>query len=122
MASSSRARALAALAAALAGPSLVLSQSVFAIDSVNAIKQSSSQLAWDMLQYYSGNESGQVPGILPGPPPAGDYYWWEGGALWGTMVDYWHYTNDTAHNELASYCLLFQSGAPQNAYMPPNWT
>ncbi len=38
------------------------------------IKGSAKTLAYDLLTYYNGNESGQVPGILPGPPPAGDYY------------------------------------------------
>ena len=74
------------------------------------------------MSYYKGNQSGQIPGILPGPPPAGDYYWWEGGALWGTMVDYWFYTKDTTWNEETEYSLVFQAGAPQNSYMSPNWT
>ena len=74
------------------------------------------------MTYYKGNLSGQTPGILPGPPPAGDYYWWEGGALWGTLVDYWYYTGDSTYNDQVQDCLVFQAGAPQNSYMPPNWT
>ncbi len=74
------------------------------------------------MTYYHGNDSGQIPGILPGPPPEGDYYWWEGGALWGAMIDYWHYTGDTTYNGETEYALVFQAGAPQNSYMPPNWT
>jgi mannan endo-1,6-alpha-mannosidase len=38
------------------------------------------------------------------------------------MVDYWHYTGDTTYNDETSYSLVFQAGAPQNSYMPPNWT
>lgn len=56
----------------------VAQQSPFSISSTSDIKKTASTVAWDMLQYYHGNESGQTPGILPGPPPAGDYYWWEG--------------------------------------------
>ncbi len=74
------------------------------------------------MTYYQGNLSGQIPGILPGPPPAGDYYWWEGGAMWGTLVDYWHYTGDTTYNAETVFSLVFQAGPPQNSYMPPNWT
>jgi len=74
------------------------------------------------MNYYTGDQPGQIPGILPGPPPAGPYYWWEGGALWGTMVDYWHYTGDTTYNNVTESSLIFQAGAPQNSYMPPNWT
>lgn len=42
--------------------------------------------------------------------------------MWGTLVDYWHYTGDTAYNKLSSDSMIFQAGAPQNSYMPPNWT
>ncbi|KAK0637060.1 glycosyl hydrolase family 76-domain-containing protein [Bombardia bombarda] len=92
------------------------------LESASSIKAAARQVAYDLMTYYHGNESGQIPGILPGPPPAGDYYWWEGGALWGTMIDYWHYTGDETYNEVTTEAMLFQTGAPQNAYMPRNWT
>lgn len=85
------------------------------------IISTASQLAYDTMTYYKGNQSGQTPGILPGPPPAGDYYWWEAGALWGAMVEYWHYTGDTTYNDVVSEALLFQVG-PNADYMPPNVT
>ncbi|KAL5604719.1 uncharacterized protein BROUX77_004905 [Berkeleyomyces rouxiae] len=96
-------------------------QSPFSIDSNDGIVQSARTLAYDTLVYYKGNLSGNVPGILPGPPPAGDYYWWEGGALWGAMLDYWHYTGDTTYNPLVKQALLFQVGEGQD-YMPKNYT
>lgn len=74
-----------------------------------------------MSTFYEGNQTGKIPGILPGPPPAGDYYWWQGGALWGTLIDYWHYTGDTSYVETTKQALLFQTG-PDNNYMDPNWT
>lgn len=114
-------QALAALLAAAAVPASAQSSSVFTIDTPDAIRKSASSLAWDMLQYYHGNESGQVPGILPGPPPAGDYYWWEGGAMWGTLIDYWYLTGDDTYNDLVMQSMLFQTG-PDNNYMPPNYT
>ena len=76
-------------------------------------------MAQNLLSYYHGHEPGQTPGILPGPPPVGLYYWWEGGALWGTMIDYWHYTSDTAYNTLTTESLLLQS---ENFYQPLNWS
>ncbi|KAI2625655.1 glycoside hydrolase family 76 protein [Hypoxylon sp. NC1633] len=91
------------------------------IDSDDDIYSTARTLADNAMSYYHGNESGQTPGILPGPPPAGDYYWWEGGALWGTMIDYWHYTGDTTYNDVVTQALLFQVG-PNNDYMPPNVT
>ncbi len=51
----------------------------------------------------------------------GDYYWWQGGALWGTMIDYWHFTGDATYNDIIKDALLFQVG-PKLNYMPPNWT
>ncbi|RCI17219.1 hypothetical protein L249_2242 [Ophiocordyceps polyrhachis-furcata BCC 54312] len=97
------------------------SQSPFSIESADAIKSSASTLAWDMLQYYKGNQSGATPGILPGPPPAGDYYWWEAGAMWGTLMDYWAWTGDSTYNHLVASSMLFQSG-DHHDYQPPNVT
>ncbi|POR33088.1 Mannan endo-1,6-alpha-mannosidase DCW1 [Tolypocladium paradoxum] len=96
-------------------------QSQFSISSDDAIRTSSSTLAWDMLQYYKGNLTGQTPGILPGPPPAGDYYWWEGGAMWGTLIDYWAWTGDSSYNDEIMQAMLWQTGV-NNDYMPHNVT
>ncbi|KAH8887318.1 mannan endo-1,6-alpha-mannosidase [Thozetella sp. PMI_491] len=92
------------------------------LDSKESILKAASNVAWDLVSYYHGNESGQIPGILPGPPPAGDYYWWEGGALWGTLIDYWHFTGDSTYNNITTYAMIFQAEAPLNSYMPVNWT
>lgn len=75
-----------------------------------------------MLQ-YDGNKTGQIPGILPGPPTEnkGDYYWWEGGAMMGTYVDYWHLTGDTSYNSVVMEGMLHQVGDHAN-YMPLNHT
>ncbi len=73
------------------------------------------------MSIYHGNQSGEIPGILPGPPPAGDYTWWEGGALWTALIDYWQFTGDTSYVDVTQQGLLFQKG-PDNNYMPPNWT
>ncbi|EAQ89901.1 hypothetical protein CHGG_06520 [Chaetomium globosum CBS 148.51] len=68
------------------------------------------------MSLYTGNDLGGVPGLLPKP-----YYWWEAGALMGSLVDYWYYTGDTRWNDVAEEGLLFQVG-PNNDYMPPNQT
>ncbi|AEO54904.1 glycoside hydrolase family 76 protein [Thermothelomyces thermophilus ATCC 42464] len=70
----------------------------------------------DMMSFYPGNRPGGVPGLLPKP-----YYWWEGGTLMGSLIDYWYYTGDTRWNGVAQDGLLFQTG-PNNDYMPPNQT
>ncbi|KAJ8119922.1 hypothetical protein ONZ43_g3236 [Nemania bipapillata] len=98
-----------------------VSAQVYKIDSNDDIIAACKSLAYDLMSYYHGNESGQTPGILPGPPPAGDYYWWEGGALWGAMIDYWHLTGDDTYNDVVTQALLWQVG-PNRNYMPPNWS
>jgi mannan endo-1,6-alpha-mannosidase len=63
------------------------------------------------MSYYKGNLSGQIPGLLPGP-----YYWWEAGAMFGALINYWHYTNDTTYNDVTMQAMQFQVG-PHNDYM-----
>lgn len=87
------------------------------------IKESARTLAYDLMTQYKGNQSGEIPGILPGPPTEhkGDYYWWEGGAMMGTYIDYWHLTGDPSYNHVIEQGMLHQTG-PNFDYMPPNHT
>jgi len=75
------------------------------------------------MTFYKGNQSGETPGILPGPPTEhkGDYYWWEGGAMMGTYVDYWHLTGDPSYNHVVTEGLLHQVGEEED-YQPRNHT
>lgn len=95
----------------------------YKIDTRDQIKESARTLAYDLMLYYNGNQSGQIPGILPGPPTEGkgDYYWWEGGAMMGTYIDYWHLTGDPSYNHVIEEGMLHQTG-PRHDYMPPNHT
>jgi mannan endo-1,6-alpha-mannosidase len=69
-----------------------------------------------MLTFYNGDKPGNVPGLLPEP-----YYWWETGAMFSALIDYWHYTGDTQYNAITTQAMLFQVG-PNKDYMPPNRT
>ena len=69
-----------------------------------------------MLKYYNGNTTGNTPGYLPQP-----YYWWEAGAMFGSLIDYWYYTGDTTYNDVVTEALLWQVG-PNQDFMPPNQT
>ncbi len=71
------------------------------------------------MTYYHGNQTGQIPVSCPAPHPAATTTGGRGGALWGTLVDYWHYTNDTTYNDVVQQALIFQS---DNSYMPGNWS
>jgi mannan endo-1,6-alpha-mannosidase len=86
------------------------------LSSDDSIKQAASTIAHDMLTFYVGNQTGQVPGLLPPP-----YYWWEAGAMFGSLLDYWYYTGDSQYNDITEQALLFQVG-PDNNYEPTNRT
>lgn len=66
-----------------------------------------------MMSYYTGNLTGNEEnvGLLPAP-----YYWWQAGAMWGTMVQYWFYTGDTSYNEVVAAAILSQA-SPTNDFM-----
>ena len=69
-----------------------------------------------MVSYYSGDQPGDVPGNLPEP-----YYWWECGAMFGALIDYWYFTGDDTHNEIVTQGMMHQVG-PNEDFMPPNQT
>nr|POE93459.1 mannan endo-1,6-alpha-mannosidase dcw1 [Quercus suber] len=84
--------------------------------SLESIKDAAGTIAYGMAKYYHGNESGQTPGILPQP-----YYWWECGAMFNSLINYWYYTGDTTYNDIVEQGMLFQVG-PLKDYMVPNQT
>jgi mannan endo-1,6-alpha-mannosidase len=69
-----------------------------------------------MVTYYTGNHTGDVPGNLPSP-----YYWWEAGAMFGSLIDYWYYTGDTSYNTITTQAMQWQTG-PDDNFMPANQT
>ncbi|KAI0470968.1 glycoside hydrolase family 76 protein [Xylariaceae sp. FL0804] len=84
--------------------------------SADSIKEGASTVAYGLLKYYTGNNTGDVAGNLPAP-----YFWWEAGAMFGTLVDYWFYTGDSTYNELTSQALVHQAGEDAD-FMPRNQT
>lgn len=68
------------------------------------------------MTYYTGDQLGGTPGLLPQP-----YYRWEAGGMFGTLIDYWHFTGDSQYNKIVSDALIFQA-SPAFDYMPPNQT
>lgn len=36
---------------------------------IESIKDTAATIAYDMMTYYKGNQSGGIIGVLPGPPP-----------------------------------------------------
>jgi mannan endo-1,6-alpha-mannosidase len=50
------------------------------LTSDDSIKKAASTVAYDLMSYYTGNNTGDVPGNLPDP-----YYWWETGAMYDDL-------------------------------------
>ncbi|KAK6197745.1 hypothetical protein LQW54_010583 [Pestalotiopsis sp. IQ-011] len=63
-----------------------------------------------------GNNTGDVPGNLPDP-----YYWWQAGAMFGSLLDYWSYTGDESYNNITYQAMWHQRGDDYD-YMPDNQT
>ncbi|KAI0157264.1 glycoside hydrolase family 76 protein [Xylariaceae sp. FL1272] len=86
------------------------------ISSDDSIKQTASTVAYGLLKYYTGNVTGDTPGNLPDP-----YFWWEAGAMFGTLIDYWFYTGDDTYNDITIQAMLHQAGDDAD-FMPTNQT
>ncbi|KAI9750954.1 MAG: hypothetical protein M4579_006234 [Chaenotheca gracillima] len=108
--------ALSAMTSALLLSGQVVNGINVDLTNTGSIKKAASTLAHGMMAYYTGNNTGDVPGNLPAP-----YYWWEAGAMFGALIDYYYYTGDTTYNDVVTQGMLFQVG-PNNDYMPPNQT
>ncbi|KAK9455742.1 glycoside hydrolase [Dipodascopsis uninucleata] len=81
-----------------------------------SIKHACFVFSHGLMTYYNGNQTGQTPGMFVSP-----YYWWEAGAAWGSLIEYWFLTGDDTYNDQVRSSLLFQTGSNNN-YMPSNQT
>ncbi|KAJ4192782.1 hypothetical protein NW755_003931 [Fusarium falciforme] len=108
--------ALASLASLVAAANKTAPSSLD-INDPDSIKDVAASIAYDAMTYYSGNTS-TVPkdlGDLQDP-----YYWWVAGALWGVMLDYYHFTGDPSYNDVIIQALLAPTNlGPDHDYMPP---
>ncbi|EEQ91658.1 hypothetical protein RJZ56_005408 [Blastomyces dermatitidis] len=79
-----------------------------------SIKNAAKTVAEKMVSYYTGWRPGDVPGNLPDP-----YYWWQAGAMFGGLVDYWYYTDDDQFNDITMQAILHQVGRNKD-FQPAN--
>ncbi|KAK9449735.1 glycosyl hydrolase family 76-domain-containing protein [Limtongia smithiae] len=86
------------------------------INDEDSIKTAAQIVADGLMNYYHGDEYGGTPGLF-----TGGYYWWESGAAWGSLIDYWFYTGDDTYSDIIEAGLLFQVGSDDN-YEPANQT
>ena len=77
--------------------------------SIESIKSTAATTAYNMMAYYNGNETGKEPGKLPGT-------WWEGGAMFMTLIQYWFFTNDSSYNSVIQQGMYYQKG--NNDFFP----
>ena len=68
------------------------------------------------MTYYTGMNPGDNPGNLPPP-----YYWWEAGAMFNALIDYWFYTGDETWNNITMQGMVWQAGST-GTFMPANQT
>jgi mannan endo-1,6-alpha-mannosidase len=80
----------------------------------DSIKKAAKEVATNMMTYYTGMNPGDNPGNLPDP-----YYWWEAGAMFNALIDYWFYTGDDTWNDITTQGMLWQAGE-NKAFMPSN--
>ncbi|KAF6842271.1 mannan endo-1,6-alpha-mannosidase DCW1-like protein [Colletotrichum musicola] len=108
------------LAATAAGTALAVTftqPNTLDLNNADSIKQVASSLAHGAMSYYNGNVSSdpKMVGDLQDP-----YYWWQAGALWGLMVDYYYYTGDPTYNEVLTQALTAKvNTGPNHDFMPP---
>jgi mannan endo-1,6-alpha-mannosidase len=69
-----------------------------------SILAASALVARSVQDLYQPNATNGVLGKWPYPP----YFWWESGAAWGAMIEYWHYTGDTTYNSAIYQGLTYQ--------------
>lgn len=85
------------------------------INSVRSINDATKTIVENIFSIYDGNGSSGIPGLFP----EDEYYWYESGMAFDSLVNYWALTGDDTYNDRISEALLFQVG-PEYNYMPPN--
>lgn len=103
----------AAVATATATATFTL-PSTLQVDSTDSIRAVAKTLAAGVMSYYNGTNETYVD--LPTP-----YYWWECGAMFGAMLDYSYYTNDSTYDEVIATALMAQTGPDYDFMLPSHY-
>ena len=83
------------------------------VNDTQSIKDVSSNIAYNLMNsYYTGNKTGGSV-LLPQP-----YYWWEAGAMYGGLVDYWFYTGDSTYNDNVGKAIVSQASSTVDFMLP----
>ncbi|KAL1593231.1 hypothetical protein SLS60_010839 [Paraconiothyrium brasiliense] len=83
----------------------------------DSIKSVAKTLAGSIVDLYKGDlKEDLIPGLFSSP-----YYWWEAGAVFGSLVDYSYLTGDSQYDDLLGEGFEHQIGE-FDAFMPTNQT
>ncbi|RJE19238.1 hydrolase family 76 protein [Aspergillus sclerotialis] len=81
----------------------------------DSVKKAAASVAGDLMDmYHKDIDKTGIIGKLDGT-------WWIGGAIFMTMMEYWHYTGDETYNSDVTDGMLAQKGK-YNDYFPSNWS
>jgi mannan endo-1,6-alpha-mannosidase len=84
---------------------------------LDSIKSTAKTLAGAVVDLYKNDlKKDLIPGLFSDP-----YYWWEAGAVFGSLVDYSYLTGDSQYDDLVGEALQHQIG-DYDAFMPSNQT
>lgn len=75
-------------------------------DSIKSAAKDVAQVLWSMYATPDNKVISGITGLLTYPP----YYWWQAGAMFGQLIDYWYYTNDSTYNDMIREGLIHQAG------------
>ncbi|KAF2199732.1 glycosyl hydrolase family 76 protein [Delitschia confertaspora ATCC 74209] len=79
------------------------------------LKDSAKKVADGLMKLYADTDGkttkilSGIPGMLPRFSDEG-YYWWEAGAMFGQIIEYWYYTKDASYNNLITDGMTYQFG------------
>lgn len=82
--------------------------------SIESVKDVAATAAFNTWSSYTGNQTGQTPGVIPS-------LWAEGGLLFDIMIQYWYYTGDASNNAAILQGMNWQSGG-NNDFFTSNYS
>lgn len=80
----------------------------------DSLKSAAKQAAASAVNYYNNRASKLIPGKFDGT-------WWEGGAFFTFLINYWHWTGDSQYNDLVTEGMSWQGG-PNNDFFTSNYS
>lgn len=80
----------------------------------SSLKSAAETAASSAVNYYNNRESKDIPGKF-------DDTWWEGGAFFTFLINYWHWTGDSQYNDLVTTGMSWQGGQ-DNDFFPSNYS